>query len=67
MDDASEVVVATISVILGFLIGAFCGASIMKSSFEEGKFCPKCGAHYSETDLFCTNDGTELLIISGDQ
>ena len=50
-----------------FIIGVALGASLIKSSFEEGKFCPKCGAHYSDTDLYCTNDGTELLIISGNQ
>lgn len=61
------VVVVIVSVIAGLLVGALCGTSLTKRSFEEGKFCPKCGAHYSETELYCTNDGTELLIISGDQ
>jgi hypothetical protein len=67
MDDGFEVVMALLSIIFGILIGAFCGASLMKRSFEEGKFCPECGSHYSEADLYCTNDGTELLIISGYQ
>lgn len=65
MDDGFEVVVALISVTVGLIFGVLFGAALMKHSLEEGKFCPKCGAHYSETDLYCTNDGTELLIVGG--
>jgi hypothetical protein len=65
MDDGFTGVVAFISVIIGFIFGMLCGAVLIKHSFKEGKFCPECGAYYSETDLYCTNDGTELLMIGG--
>jgi len=66
MDEYEVPVTFTLAICLAcFIIGVFLGSSLTKSSLEEGKFCPKCGAHYSETDLYCTNDGTELLIIGG--
>ena len=66
MDEYEVPVTFTLAICLAcFIIGVFLGSSLIKSSFKEGKFCPKCGAHYSETDLYCTNDGTELLIIGG--
>lgn len=69
MDDHEALKWTTVAIICvaSFFIGLSFGASIMKHSFLQGKFCPECGAHYSDADLYCTKDGTELLIISGDQ
>ena len=64
MDDDIPMIIV-ITVVICILLGAVFGISIKEKSFEHGKFCPVCGAHYSETDLYCTNDGTELLIVGG--
>lgn len=63
MDDIPMILVIT--VVICMLLGFVFGIAIKEKSYEHGKFCPKCGAHYSETDLYCTNDGTELLIVGG--
>lgn len=64
-DGFGKTEVAIISLIIGILVGVLWSSSVMKRSFEEGKFCPECGAHYSETDLYCINDGEMLKIIGG--
>lgn len=63
MDDIHMILVIT--VVICMLLGFVFGITTKEKSYEHGKFCPKCGVHYSETDLYCTNDGTELLIVGG--
>lgn len=53
--------------LLGVLIGSFIGmialAILMDKNYQ--KFCPQCGHRFRNEEIYCQNDGTELLIIGG--
>lgn len=51
--------------LLGVTVGAFIGmialAVLMDKNYQ--KFCPQCGHRFKNEEVYCQNDGTELLEI----
>lgn len=53
--------------LLIFLLGTYFGmialAYMMDKNYQ--KFCPQCGHRFKNEEIYCQNDGAELLTIGG--
>lgn len=52
-----------IGVCIGMLIGFIILAMTLDKKFT--KFCPQCGNRFENGEVYCPNDGTELLTMGG--
>ncbi len=49
--------------LLGICLGIIIGVLILAVSMDKDyqKFCPQCGRRFTNEEIYCLNDGTELL------
>ena len=50
--------------LLGICLGIFIGVLILAVSMDKNyqKFCPQCGRHFKNEEIYCPSDGVELLM-----
>jgi rRNA maturation endonuclease Nob1 len=60
MKDSIELLLQFIlAICIGILIGILMMSVSMDKKFQ--KFCPQCGRHFRNEEIYCPSDGVELL------